>query len=91
VLPVIWTLFALSTLAAFVMLAAYWLDIQDRPDLGVRARIAWSAAALVSPVSIPVYAFAGGPGWPAGLRIASFVPAIALTLFIGFVSGAFTR
>jgi hypothetical protein len=89
VLPFTWTLFALSAVAAFVVFAAYWLDVQDRTDLGVRARVAWSAAALVFPISIPVYAFAGGPQWPLGLRIASFVPAIAVALFIGFVSGAF--
>lgn len=89
-LPFVWTLFALSAVAAFVMIAAYWLDVQDRTDLDIRARIAWSAAALVFPISIPVYAFAGGPGWPIGLKIASFVPAVAVALLAGFVSGAFT-
>jgi hypothetical protein len=90
VLPFVWTLFALSAVAAFVMVAAYWLDVQDRPDLSFRGRVAWSVAALVFPISIPLYAFAGGPGWPLGLRIASFVPAIAVALFAGFVTGAFT-
>jgi hypothetical protein len=55
----------------------------------VRARIGWSAAVLAFPISIPVYAFAGGPGWPAFLRAASVVPALALALFIGFVLGLF--
>ena len=72
------------------MVAAYWLDVQDRTDLSVRARVAWSTAALLFPVSIPVYAFAGDPGWPLALRIGSFVPAIAVALLIGFVSGAFS-
>ncbi|MCA1587310.1 MAG: hypothetical protein LC744_01105, partial [Chloroflexi bacterium] len=74
----------------FVMIAAYWLDVQDRPDLSARGRIGWSAALLVFPVSIPAYAFAGGPGWPAFMRIASLVPAAALALFFGFAFGPFS-
>ena len=88
-LPVIWTLFAVLAVGGFLMIAAYWLDVQERPDLSVRARIGWSAAVLAFPISIPVYAFAGGPGWPPFLRAASVVPALALTLFFGFVSGLF--
>jgi hypothetical protein len=45
---------------------------------------------LLFPISIPVYAFAGGPRWPPFLRLASLVPAVALTLFTGFVLGLFT-
>jgi len=89
-LPVIWTLFAVLAVGAFLMIAAYWLDVQERPDLSLRARIGWSAAVLVFPISIPAYAFAGGPGWPAFLRAASLVPAVALALFVGFVTGLFT-
>jgi hypothetical protein len=89
-LPVIWTLFAVLAVGGFLMIAAYWLDVQDRPDLGVRSKIGWSAAVFVFPISIPLYAFAGGAGWPAFLRVASVVPAIALVLFFGFVLGAFT-
>jgi hypothetical protein len=89
-LPVIWTLFAVFTVGGFLMIAAYWLDVQERPDLSVRARIGWSAAVLAFPISIPVYAFAGGPGWPAFLRAASVVPALALALLFGFVFGAFS-
>lgn len=89
-LPVIWTLFAVLAVGGFLMIAAYWLDVQERPDLGTGARIGWSAAVLVFPFSIPAYAFAGGPGWPTFLRIASLVPAIALVLFFGFVFGFFT-
>jgi hypothetical protein len=74
----------------FLMIAAYWLDVQERPDLSMRARIGWSAAVLLFPISIPAYAFAGGPGWPAFLRAASLVPAVALALFVGFVTGQFT-
>ena len=88
-LPVIWTLFAVLTVGAFVMIAAYWLDVQDRPDLDARGRIAWSAAVLLFPISIPAYAFVGGPAWPMTLRIGSLVPAAALALFIGFLFGAF--
>ncbi len=88
-LPVIWALFAVLAVGGFLMIAAYWLDVQDRPDLSVRARVGWSAAVLVFPLSIPAYAFAGGPGWPTFLRVASFVPAIAVLLFAGFVAGAF--
>jgi len=88
-LPFIWTLFAVLAMAGFVMIAAYWLDVQDRPDLTARNRIAWSAAVLLFPVSIPAYAFLGGPGWPRFLKVASLVPAVALALFFGFVFGAF--
>jgi hypothetical protein len=89
-LPVVWTLFAVLAVGAFLMIAAYWLDVQDRPDLSVRARIGWSLAAFVFPVSIPAYAFWGGGSWPGFLRAASLVPAVALGLFFGFVFGAFT-
>ena len=89
-LPVIWTLFAVAAVGGFLVIATYWLDVQDRPDLSTRARIGWSAAALLFPVSIPAYAFLGGPGWPAFLRAASFVPAVALVLFFGFAFGLFT-
>jgi hypothetical protein len=89
-LPVIWAIFAVLAVGAFVMIAAYWLDIQDRPDLTVRGRIAWSAAVLLFPISIPAYAFAGGPGWPLVLRIGSLVPALAVALFVGFLFGAFS-
>lgn len=89
-LPVVWTLFAVLAVGAFLMIAAYWLDVQERPDLSTRVRIGWSAAVLAFPVSIPVYAFAGGADWPPFLRAASLVPAIALALFGGFAFGAFT-
>lgn len=86
-LPFIWTLFAVLAVAGFLMIAAYWLDVQDRPDLTFRTRLAWSAGVLLFPVTIPAYAFAGGPGWPGFLRIASFIPAVALALFLGFAFG----
>lgn len=89
-LPVIWALFAVLAVAGFLMIAAYWLDIHERPDLSVRARVGWSAAVLLFPLAIPAYAFAGDPGWPAFLRMASVVPALAVALFLGFVFGAFT-
>jgi hypothetical protein len=89
-LPLIWAIFALATVAGFVVIAAYWLDVQDRPDLTTRARLAWSAATLLFPIAIPLYAFIGGPNWPAALRAAAFVPALALLLFFGFAFGAFT-
>jgi hypothetical protein len=88
-LPVVWTLFAVLAVGGFLAIAAYWLDVQERPDLSGRARIAWSLALLLFPVSIPAYAFAGGPGWPRFLRAASLVPAFALALFFGFVLGVF--
>jgi hypothetical protein len=89
-LPVVWTLFVVLAVGGFLMIGAYWLDVQDRPDLSPRSRIGWSAAALVFPVSVPAYAFLGGPGWPLTLRMASFVPAIAVGLFFGFLFGAFS-
>lgn len=89
-LPLIWTAFAVLAVGGFLMIAAYWLDIQERPDLSARARIGWSAAVLLFPFAIPAYAFVGGPAWPAFLRLASLVPALAVALFGGFVVGAFT-
>lgn len=89
-LPLAWTVFAVLAVGGFLMIAAYWLDVQERPDLSVRARIGWSAAVVLFPLAIPAYAFAGGPGWPVFLRLASLVPALAVTLFAGFVVGAFT-
>ena len=86
-LPLIWAAMVLTAVAGFIVIAAYWLDVQDRTDLGRRARMAWSAAVFVFPVSIPAYAFFGGPGWPPLLRVASFVPAVALLLFGAFVFG----
>jgi hypothetical protein len=89
-LPVMWTLFAVLAVGGFLMIAAYWLDVQDRPDLGTRARMGWSAGVFLFPLTIPLYAFAGGPGWPLALRIGSLVPALAVILFAGFVAGAFS-
>ena len=89
-LPVIWTIFAVLAVGGFLMIGAYWLDVQDRPDLTTRSRIGWSAGVLLFPLSIPAYAFLGGPGWPPFLRAASLVPALALALFGGFVLGAFS-
>jgi hypothetical protein len=87
VLPVIWTLFVVLAVGGFLMIAAYWLDVQERPDLTARARIGWSVAVLLFPVSIPVYAFAGGADWPTFLRVASIVPAAAVALFLAFAFG----
>ena len=83
----LWTLFVVLAVGGFLMIAAYWLDVQERPDLSARGRIGWSAAVVVFPVSIPVYAFAGGPGWPLFLRVASVLPAIAFALFLAFAFG----
>lgn len=88
-LPVTWTLFAVLAVGGFLMIGAFWLDVQDRPDLTRRARLGWSAAVILFPLTIPAYAFLAGPGWPAFLRAASFLPVIALALFAGFVLGAF--
>lgn len=88
-LPVIWTLFALCTVGGFVTIAAYWLDVQDRPDFTFRAKVSWSLGVFLFPVMIPIYAFLGGPGWPRALKVASFLPAVALALFFGFLTGRF--
>jgi hypothetical protein len=89
-LPVIWAIFAVCAVGGFLTLAAYWLDVQDRPDLTFRARVAWSAGVLLFPLTIPAYAFLGGPGWPPFLRAASLLPAVALALFFGFALGLFS-
>ncbi len=89
-LPLIWTLFAVSAVGGFIMIAAYWLDVQDRPDLTFGRRVAWSFGTFLFPATIPAYAFLGNPGWPAFLRAASLLPAIAVALFLGFLFGTFT-
>jgi hypothetical protein len=86
-LPLVWGVFAILVVGGFLMIAAYWLDVQDRPDLTRAARLGWSLATLLFPISIPVYALVGGPGWPAFLRVAAFVPAAALALFAAFALG----
>jgi hypothetical protein len=73
----------------FIAIAADWLDVQDRSDLTLRQRVAWSAGLLLFPVVIPAYALLGGPGWPRPLRIAAFLPALALALAAGFAMGIF--
>ena len=88
-LPFTWTVFVVAAVGAFIVIGAYWLDVQDRPDLTFRSRVAWSAGALLFPLTIPAYAFLGGPSWPPALRIAAFLPAVALALFAGFVLGVF--
>ncbi|HEU5326333.1 MAG TPA: hypothetical protein VFV59_10665 [Candidatus Limnocylindria bacterium] len=88
-LPIVWTLFAVLAVGGFLMIAAYWLDVQDRPDLTFRGRIAWSVGVLLFPLTIPAYAFAGGADWPPFLRAASLVPIVAVALFLGFVFGVF--
>lgn len=89
-LPVIWTAFAVCMVGGFIILAAFWLDVQDRPDLTVRQRVTWSVGILLFPLVIPAYALFGGPGWPRALRIAAFLPAAALALFAGFATGLFS-
>jgi hypothetical protein len=86
-LPFVWALMVLAVVAGFVMIVAYWLDVQDRSDLTPRGKIGWSAAIIVFPVSIPLYAFLGGGGWPQLLRAASLIPGVALTFFLLFVLG----
>lgn len=86
-LPFVWALMVLAVVGGFVMMVAYWLDIQDRPDLAPRAKIGWSAGILVFPISIPLYAFAGGGRWPPLLQAASLIPGVALALFLLFVFG----
>jgi hypothetical protein len=41
-------------------------------------------------LTVPLYAFLGGPGWPPFLRAASLLPAVAVALLVGFFLGAFT-
>jgi hypothetical protein len=89
-LPVAWATFAVCAVGGFLVLAAYWLDVQDRPDFSFRARLAWSLAIIAFPLSVPAYAFAGGAGWPPFLRAASFVPAVAVALLAAFWRGSFT-
>ena len=45
--------------------------------------MAWSAGTFLFPVTIPLYAFAGGAQWPTFLRIAAFLPAAILGSHLG--------
>ena len=89
-LPFVWTLFALSAVAGFLMIAAYWLDLSERHDLSRAVRLRWLAGLLVFPIAIPVYAFSSQAQWPPILRVGAFVPLVALALFFGFAFGLFT-
>lgn len=86
-LPLVWAAFAICMVGGFITIAAYWLDVQDRPDLTFRQRVAWSAGILLFPFVIPAYALFGGPGWPRALLIGAFLPAAALALFAAFATG----
>jgi hypothetical protein len=86
-LPVAWTVFVVLAVVSFVMVAAYWLDVQDRPELSFWRRVALSVAIVVFPITIPSYAVLGGAGWPRALRVAAFVPPVALALFLSFLFG----
>ena len=89
-LPIIWAVFAVCMVGGFLTIAAYWLDVQDRPDLSFRQRLAWSLGTLLFPVVIPAYAFFGGPGWPRPLLVGAFLPAVALAMAGGFAIGLFS-
>jgi hypothetical protein len=86
-LPVAWAAFAVTAVGGFLVLAAFWLDVHDRPDLSFRSRVLWSVAIVAFPLTIPAYALWGGPGWPPFLRAASLVPAAAVALFLAFAFG----
>jgi hypothetical protein len=86
-LPVAWAAFAVTAVGGFLVLEAFWLDVQDRPDLSFRSRVLWSVAIVAFPLTIPAYALWGGPGWPPFLRAASLVPAAAVALFLAFAFG----
>jgi hypothetical protein len=89
-LPVIWAIFAVLAVGGFLMIAAYWLDVQDWFDDTAPTGIYTAVHALSLHVALPIYAFAGGAGWPRFLRAASIVPLLAVALFLGFVFGAFS-
>ncbi len=86
-LPVAWTVFVILALISFGMIAAYWLDVQDRRDLSLRRRIGLSLATVAFPLTIPMYALANRGGWPRALRVAAFVPPFAVVLFLAFLFG----
>ena len=86
-LPLAWTVFVVLAVISFGMIAAYWLDVQDRSELTRRRRIGLSLATVVFPITIPLYAYRGGAGWPQPLRAASLAPIVALVLFFAFLFG----
>lgn len=86
-LPLLWTIFVVLAVISFGMIAAYWLDVQDRVDLTFWHRLWYSLATLLFPVTLPVYAMASSAGWPRSLRVAAFAPAAALALFFAFLFG----
>jgi hypothetical protein len=86
-LPLLWTVFVVLAVIGFGMIAAYWLDVQDRPDLSYWRRVGYSVAVIIFPITIPLYALSSGAGWPRVLRIAAFVPVLALALFFSFLFG----
>src|SRR5437870_13015357 len=79
-LPVAWTVFVILALISFGMIAAYWLDVQDRRDLSLRRRIGLSLATVAFPLTIPMYALATRGGRPRAPRAAAFAPPFAVAL-----------
>jgi hypothetical protein len=86
-LPLLWTVFVVLAVIGFGMIAAYWLDVQDRPDLTYWRRVGYSVAVIAFPVTIPLYALSSGARWPRVLRFGAFVPMVALALFFAFLFG----
>ena len=85
-LPFVWALMVLAVVGGFVMIVAYWLDVQDRPTS--RRGRKWAGRPGFSPSRSRSRSMRFvAPRWPPLLRVASFIPAVALFLFLLFVFG----
>ena len=85
-LPFVWALMVLAVVGGFVMIVAYWLDVQDRPTS--RRGRKWAGRPASSPsrsrsrsTRFVAAQLATAP------QVASFIPAVALFLFLLFVFG----
>ena len=89
-LPVIWTLFAVLAVGGFLMIAAYWLDVQERPDLSDAITHGLEPRRLRLPRDDPGLRAVGWRPLADVPEVASVVPALAVAMFFGFAFGAFT-
>ena len=92
-LPVIWSVFAVCAVGGFLMLAAYWLDVQDRPDLTFRRRVVWSAGTFLFPLTwlVVLGSLVGNATVDdgSGVRVMQFVTPTAAAMGVTYAIGSF--
>ena len=86
-LPFVWALMVLAVVGGFVMIVAYWLDVQDRPTSRRGRKWAGRPASSPSRSRSRSMRFVAAPLATAPQGRVAFIPAVALFLFLLFVFG----